>query len=471
MRKLLVNLLNTPASREQYRLAFLLTGFILLASLATLPFGTLQLPEIKPFLPAYISWSLFGDLFTGYLLVSQFRATHYLPLLMLATMFLYSGLIAIPHLLTYPGVFTDEGLLGAGSQTSTWFWVFWHTSFSVGLLSYLFADNQRNLVVRPEHVKHSTLAAIGTAVTIIAALTFIFTRLHHLLPVIIQADDYRRLVTTGVGPGILTLHAIGLTLLLLRKKGDSVLHLWLSVAAVAAFADIAVTLFAGARYSLGWYVARINSLVSSTVVLCAIIYEANRLYVRLSEQQMQLVQSQWDLQQANEKLLRISSLDGLTEIPNRRRFDEVFLQEAQRAARQKLPLSLIFLDVDFFKRYNDHFGHQSGDHCLKSIARMLESCLKRPADLAARYGGEEFAIILPETDLNGAKHVAEIIRTSIEAMQLPHPMSDVSEYVTVSIGICTAQVCPLFTPEHMLELADQALYQAKAEGRNRVCAC
>lgn len=172
------------------------------------------------------------------------------------------------------------------------------------------------------------------------------------------------------------------------------------------------------------------------------------------------------LQQANQELHRLANLDGLTEVANRRRFDEYFDQEWRRSGRDQIPLSLILCDIDYFKNYNDHYGHQAGDACLRKVARAISETLHRPADLVARYGGEEFAIILPNTPLEGAVHMAELLQIQIEQLGILHAQSRVSSYVTLSLGI-SSQVPKPFQENHTLIAAtDKALYLAKSEGRN-----
>jgi diguanylate cyclase (GGDEF)-like protein len=173
------------------------------------------------------------------------------------------------------------------------------------------------------------------------------------------------------------------------------------------------------------------------------------------------------LQAANQKLERLATLDGLTQIPNRRRFDDYLRQESLRMARDHAPLSLILCDVDFFKLYNDTYGHLAGDACLIQVAKAISHAVKRPGDLAARYGGEEFAIVLPNTDSRGAMQVAQAIREEIHQLHLPHAASSVSEQVTVSLGIASVLPgCP-YSVKTLVGTADQALYQAKKEGRDR----
>ncbi len=182
-----------------------------------------------------------------------------------------------------------------------------------------------------------------------------------------------------------------------------------------------------------------------------------------------LRESQEELARANIELHKLAALDGLTGIANRRRFDEVLQGEWQRARRNGQPLSLLMCDVDFFKTYNDSLGHQAGDLCLKKVAAVLTEQLKRPADLAARYGGEEFAIILPDTDIDGAVTLAESCRAHLERLALSHPDPH-RRIVTMSIGV--SSVVPAFETraEDLVAEADKVLYAAKERGRNRVMA-
>ncbi|WP_017304619.1 diguanylate cyclase domain-containing protein [Spirulina subsalsa] len=175
-------------------------------------------------------------------------------------------------------------------------------------------------------------------------------------------------------------------------------------------------------------------------------------------------------QQALAALERMASMDGLTQIANRRRFDQVLGDEWRRMARERQPLSLILCDVDYFKRYNDHYGHQAGDICLQQVAGALAVSVNRPGDLVARYGGEEFVAILPNTPLEGAIQVAELMRSQIKTLELPHAESPVSPYVSLSLGIASLIPTSQEQPEVLITAADQALYRAKAQGRDRLVA-
>jgi diguanylate cyclase (GGDEF)-like protein len=174
------------------------------------------------------------------------------------------------------------------------------------------------------------------------------------------------------------------------------------------------------------------------------------------------------LKNANQQLRQLAILDGLTGIANRRYFDRILNKEWKRLTREQQPLSLLLCDIDYFKDYNDTYGHPSGDRCLTEVAAVLKQATKRAADLVARYGGEEFAVILPNTNAKGALVVANAIRQKLHKLQLPHGKSAVSKYVTLSIGSATKIPNPNQNPSSLIKMADDALYRAKKAGRDRI---
>ncbi|MCF6208659.1 MAG: diguanylate cyclase [Ghiorsea sp.] len=196
-----------------------------------------------------------------------------------------------------------------------------------------------------------------------------------------------------------------------------------------------------------------------------------RAYVDHLEREATLQALQEKKQELNKLVLQLeqsSYQDSLTQIPNRRAFDEAFHREWQRALRETTALSLIFIDIDHFKQYNDFYGHLAGDDCLKEVAQALKNTLKRPTDLLARYGGEEFVALLPNTHGQGAMLLADRLRKSILALQLEHQKSSTSDVLTISLGIVTTSPMIKHHARDFVHTADEALYEAKKAGRNCV---
>lgn len=187
----------------------------------------------------------------------------------------------------------------------------------------------------------------------------------------------------------------------------------------------------------------------------------------LIEKNLALEQARLAAETANEALEKLARTDELTQVANRRFFNEYLNQEWHRMIREQLPLSLILIDIDFFKRYNDTYGHLAGDECLAKVANVLKTAATRSTDLAARYGGEEFAIIMSNTPIAGAIQIASEIQSRIKHLQIPHESSQVSQFLTLSIGVvCTVPTLHI-TSAQLVSQADQALYRAKLEGRDR----
>ncbi|MEP0913820.1 diguanylate cyclase [Leptolyngbya sp. GB1-A1] len=187
---------------------------------------------------------------------------------------------------------------------------------------------------------------------------------------------------------------------------------------------------------------------------------------QLRQEIKQREQVEAKLQQANLQLQHLANTDSLTQVANRRCFDAVLAQEWQRLKREQQPLSLILCDIDYFKQYNDCYGHPAGDVCLQRVAQVIAGCVNRPADMVARYGGEEFAIILPNTDLAGTVSIVEAIRAALEALQIPHAGSAIAAHITLSLGIASLFPTSSSSCQELLAAVDAALYHAKQQGRD-----
>ncbi|MBU2478588.1 MAG: diguanylate cyclase, partial [Gammaproteobacteria bacterium] len=213
-----------------------------------------------------------------------------------------------------------------------------------------------------------------------------------------------------------------------------------------------------------------GSRYNAHLTIAPILREDNSLdgYVGIQSDITFRKQAEQRLQNANQELDRLATEDPLTAIANRRVFDRDLEEEWARARRANTSITLIMIDIDYFKTYNDSFGHQQGDTCLQQVAQALSQVLSRPADRAARYGGEEFAVLLPDTTINGGIEVAETIRQRIKSLELPAADTEVSPYVSVSLGVASMVPQPDQTAMALLQAADQALYKAKKSGRDRV---
>ncbi|WP_378956220.1 diguanylate cyclase domain-containing protein [Pelosinus sp. sgz500959] len=280
------SLINVTATPLQRRMALITAILITAVSLITLPFANKASIVIPSFLPIFTGIVFSFDLITSYLLFAQFRVTCSLPIVILSGTYLYSSLTAFLFLVTFPGTFSDTGLFGANTQTATWLWVFWHGGFPIGILCHLLMSNAKvKFLLTRKHVSFLSLLIILLIVTATILIIIFTTKYTHLLPTIIEQGNYFALTTSGIGPLICLLNLGTGLYLLYYTRCRSILHLWLGVAILASLLDSTNTLLSISRYTFGWYVARINSLFSSTVVLGALMYEVNSLYITISQRE------------------------------------------------------------------------------------------------------------------------------------------------------------------------------------------
>ena len=415
-------------------------------AIGIMPFGRVQLPAHPGFMPAIGALSLLLDGMTATLLLGQAKFSRRRPALRLGVAYLLSALITVPYLLALPGVVADDPLIG-GHAAAAWFWCAWHGGFAVCVIRFVLGANGS---LRPGDVGRSACLTLVIAACLIAAAMAGLP----WLPASLDIGTDGRLGPTGIGPAALVATCVATWLVTVRLRFRTVLGLWLSVALLAASLGVALTLAGGSSFSAGWYAAQAESLVTGMSVLFALLSE--------------LVSESRRVAEANSQLERMVRTDVLTGLCNRRAFDLALSSEWRRAQREQTPLSLLMIDIDCFKGFNDRYGHPAGDACLRAVGRVLSGQAYRPADVAARVGGEEFALILPMTEENGAVQVAERLRASIAGLLVSHAGSDTG-YVTVSIGTATMRpYAPLSDMSQIVDDADHALYQAKANGRNTV---
>lgn len=434
-------------ARTQVLLALVTALFVFVIWLATIPYWQMQLPANTGFLPAYGGITGFADLFTAALLIGQARALASPAPAALGAAYLFSFLMVVPHLMAFPGVFAAEPIIGT-SASATWLWCAWHLGFALYVANYaVFASRQTQW--------QGLIGIIFTSavISVVASIVLATVGLP-ILPEILVGGSYRRMNTLGIGPIVLVCNTVALILVFVRLRGSSTIALWLGVAMLAATLDVFLGVIGNSRFTVGWYLGRGLSLFTNVVMFIALSFQS----LRLSAQVFQL----------NEQLERLSLTDALTRLPNRRAFEASYATEWKQAKREQRPISLLMIDIDYFKGFNDALGHPAGDRCLQLVADTLSAQLRRPVDMGARFGGEEFVVLLPNTEAHGALVMGERIRAAIEALNIVHP-SEAGRLVTISVGVATAYP---FAAEAqsttILEQADAALYRAKRRGRNVV---
>jgi diguanylate cyclase (GGDEF)-like protein len=439
---------TAQAGDRSRRSAGLVAIALVLLVIVSLPAARIRLPELAPFLSIYTTLAWIGEIITAYLLFTQARLSQQAPLAILAAGYLYNAALIVPHLLTFPQVFASAGLLGGHAQSAVWLWALWHGGFPIWVLAYVIAERTISPARRAAWSSVPAIVLV-TAIAFAAALagTLLATIAIPHLPQLVVHGDYSYGFRSGVFEAVLGLNAAAFVATAFGLRNKTVTQTWLVVAVLVACCDASLTLYATYRFSVGWYLARCYSVVAASTIFVVFLSEVNVLYGRLAQ---------------------LVTIDGLTGVGNRRLFEDRFAIASRDAARNAKPLSLIMLDVDEFKAYNDACGHIAGDEALRTVAQLARASVARPVDTIARYGGEEFVIVLPNTTAQGAAVVAERIRASIEAAAIPHPGSTRSPVLSASLGIATAAPPHPSGSATLVERADAALYRAKAGGRNRI---
>jgi len=428
------------------RVAFVVV-LALSAALAA-AFHHIQGPVILAFLPICATVWIGADLLTAYLFLSQFYVDGKAGSTILAAAYGLTGLLAIPYLLAFPGLFQSGPLSIGDLQISIWLFVLWHTCFPLCIIgASLFDPTLARRVIAPGNIPRvltgSVALTIVTAATLTAAIYF---GRNHLPVLVVAHGRLTALYSTVVAPAFVGWNALGLIVILRRCRKATRLQIWLGIALFTALLDGILNALSPSRYSVVWYVGKLEAVLTSTVVLFMLLVGFSSLYRRLYD---------------------IARKDSLTGLDNRRVFEERFDNALQSNRRTTNHIALLMIDVDHFKQYNDRYGHAAGDDALRLVAVALQRSLQRTTDLVARIGGEEFIILLPETSLEGAQQVANRIRAEVLEENIVHESVPLGR-VTVSIGIGFSERKRNLTPTALFERADRALYDAKAAGRNQI---
>lgn len=398
---------------------------------------------IPAFLPICATVWAVADLLTAYLLMSQFAVSGITIFLAAACSYALSGLLTIPYLFKFPDIFAPARSIG-DQQVSVWLWLAWHLIFAAVMIACIIADPAFKR--RVGNTRRLVWLGIAGVVALWSALTSATIGWRDHLPVLVVAGNFKPAFLMVLAPAVVVLNLVAAGLILLRARPATSLQVWLAIALLAAALDGLLNSFSVARYTWPWYVGKVETLFSAGAVLAMLLFEVNALYQRLAG---------------------MALFDSLTGLRNRRGFDEAFEWAAQFSRRHKKPLALLVVDVDYFKQFNDRYGHETGDVVLRRTADALLGSVLRSTDIVARYGGEEFVILLNDASPQSMEKIAERVRSSIQQLNIRHETSQSAQVVTASVGGALWDASGTMAITDLFATADRALYAAKAQGRNR----
>lgn len=441
------SLLAAIAPDRARRSALIFSLVLVTVSVMSIGLARVQFPVSLAFVPiAGTAWAS-ADLLTAFLLFSQVRVNGDRSQLVVAAAYVVTGLLTIPYILFFPLGGNIAPILDHSTQISIVVWAIWHLIFPV-TIGVVYLRSRRGLPAptvggSPTRLPILKTVTIAVGVALTVAVTVVMVRAS--LPVIVDRTRFSPIYSLFITPAIILSNAAAFAVISARFRRPSMLQVWIGVALLSGMLDGILNFFSPGRYSLPWYAGKVQTIVAASVVLGVLLSEIARLYVEMG---------------------KLALVDSLTGLQNRRAFDAYCDRILAYSRRFDNDAAFLIADIDFFKGYNDRYGHAAGDECLRRVAEAIDLTVSRDGDTVARYGGEEFVALLPGTSLDGARDVAERIRRNVEAMQIPHAASSVAPYVTISIGVATLRACGRGTTLLSLyEAADRALYIAK-ETRN-----
>lgn len=359
----------------------------------------------------------------------------------LAAAYAFVVLMMMPAIFSFPDAIVAGSIIG-NRMSAIYLWIVWHYGFGLAAIWYLTRPATEHY--RPGPILLGTLAVAAAAVLVVTLAA------GHLPDIFVDGVAFGSPVLKLVPVSLLALALAGFVLAVQRAR--TVEDIGLAVGLGATCLDIWLSFYGGPQYSAGWYAAKVFGLAASVAVLAALCLEITTLYLNAAK--------------ANEVLRRLAERDGLTQLFNRRHFDEQLTVQWRRASRSGEAMSVIMIDIDWFKNYNDTYGHQVGDLCLRAVGLALVSVRPDRQDFVCRYGGEEFVMLLPAVDAAGTAAVAEAIRATVARLAVPHRSSPKGQ-VTVSVGAFT-MAAEGSRPDLIMRRADECLYEAKARGRDQV---
>jgi diguanylate cyclase (GGDEF)-like protein len=425
-------------------------GACVALALATLPLTRPAAVEPLAVVPTVMAVAAFAQLLTAFLLYNQYRGSHYPPLAVLALAYAGTGILGIAYVIAFSLLSADFIVPVAGRVP--WLYFAMHFYFAAYVLLFVVWEK---LCRRFDAFGGGAGLAMATAlaVAVIAFTIVVLVRQHGAVYLAGSAAiDVERIVAT---PALLAFELIACAAVLLSSRRRRIVHLWVGVVVAISFCALLLgwaTL--GERSAAAAYAGRIEWLASASILAVALLAGLYRIVLSLTS--------------SNATLYEQSVSDELTGLLNRRGFNGRIEEELRRTQRKAESLALLFVDIDDFKRYNDGFGHPAGDAALGAVARVIRSSLRRAADVGCRIGGEEFAVLLPETDDQGAVDVAERIRNGVRRLGIMQGADARHRVLTVSVGVASTSAHPTSDALELTRRADRALYAAKNAGRDAV---
>lgn len=439
----LADLSERPASRRTYLVA---GGFVVaMLAVALVPSAFADRPGRA--VPAFLAvvgalWAT-AEMLTAYLLLSQFMVNGVRMFLALAAAYMFTGLLSIPYLLSFPGAMGELTTFAKLdlAQTSVLLWTIWHLAFpliiAVAVLRERWSSTRVVGEVSLRRECTSVLVLVTATCLVVAVVTFSLGRFS---PTFLEHGQLTPLFVLVAAPSVLVAN-VAVALLILRRKPLTSLQIWIAVALAMAAIDAVLNATTFGRYTPRWYVGKLLTLATASVVLVALLGEISALYRRIGA---------------------LAMTDSLTGLYNRRTFDDSAAWVMRLLRRQGGDAAVLMIDVDLFKGFNDRYGHAAGDACLRRVASVLQDTLRRSGDVLARYGGEEFVALLPATSRASAVDIAERARNGVQALAIPYDDGAAgTDVVTISVGVAHTHVLIEGDPADLLAAADRALYAAK----------
>jgi diguanylate cyclase (GGDEF)-like protein len=435
---------SKPSSRKEIAAGALLSLVLIAAGILCTPAAGFPLPAIPGFMTAFGASMLVMNALLAALLLSKGAIEQRPDVVWLGAAYLFVAAIFVPLTLSFKDGFVPGALIGTPAS-SVWLWSAWHAGFGLAISWYAVS-------VHTGRKAPSTRVVIAAVTAFVLALAVLMTAGVDYLPALLwNGKTFFNGALNCIPVTLIAIDVVALAFCvgLLARTTE---QLWVTVAMVAACFDLWLTVHGANRFALGWYLSKCGSFVTSFVVIVSLFLDIAKLYRESAL--------------ANRALTELAHRDGLTGVRNRRFFDVALARDWKKALADRSPLSLLMVDIDYFKQYNDAYGHMLGDDCLKSVARCLSEAVGS-ANFVSRYGGEEFAILLPNRGALDAREVAERARAAIEALALPHQQSPHGA-LTISVGVATQIPDANGKQQTLLSNADSALYLAKKRGRNHV---